>query len=599
MALPDPSFFSSWQAYAQALNTELSKVYGVSGEDVVNSSEEVRLGDNVYSEDGSYVITDYYVNNQYVPVGGNILPDWNFELTAAAGFGTEFSGNFWQESTTGVTVDTSGENSSRALSFDVAGGVARSTLAFPVSSGEVIHFAWKHFRPTSYTGNLTLQVRRLDASSALIATTTVEQNGGSENTWNTTTAQYTVPSGTFFLQVEVVASTISPSAPSVNWIWAARTEYQATEGALAGTNLYGEAGQVLSDLDVRNDQAVVSELSSINFNPSFQQQRRNSNGDLAPAGWFRTNSAAGTSIGYESDTTRDILDINGGRAVNSAIRVNQDTTYEVVIRWRDASGPTSVADLLIAEYDSDDMGDGKVAVGTGTAAGAEDEVVEDTREITLVSNRSLTTSYTVDAYDYTPTATAKWASIAIASGGSDVRVDWAVLREKSTRNTGTLADLDSVDSAQVTVGALTSMSRADQGNTTVSTATTWTEVGSMTVDVGTDPSNVAALVSFFPSDGQYRDSRTSGGYLISVDFRVQVDGTTSDTALISFGGPTVYGSETRCFNPTPVRFLVPGSDLSSGNNQFDIDVYATTNANFTSYSTGNASYMTVEIFKRT
>ena len=524
MALPDPSFFDNWQAYAQALNTELGKVYGVSGEDTVNQSEyeDPQLGSNILSEDGTYIINDNYVNNSLVPVGGNILPDWNFELTAAAGFGTSFSGDFWEESTSGVTVDTSGENSSRALSFDVAGGVARSTLNFPVTAGEVMYFSWKHFRPTSYTGNLTLQVRRLDSSGTLIGTTTISQNAGSENTWTTTSVEYTVPTGTFSLTVEVTASSISPSAPSVNWIWVSRTEYQATVGATSGTNIFDENGALLSDIDIAND-SLIEEWTGGSVIPNGSLRAgTNRAGYGVPTNWYRRiNGSNYGSTHYWTNNDRDVfvLDTSGGGHTvilcSEAFRINPDVTYEIVVRHRRTSGTGGLDVYMVSA--AADLNAGKRTFYSATPSGTYDTQFDSGFTVDNDLLGTLTdTSWTVTTLEWDPStgiASGKWAVLRLNPdvSGDVVEVDYVFIREKATRNTGTLADQDTVGTGEIDDSAVTVTSVTEVAGP-VNVPSTASNIITASIDVGTDIDDVEIL-AFFYCDYDTVDSTPSSAAL--------------------------------------------------------------------------------------
>ncbi len=226
---------------------------------------------------------------------------------------------------------------------------------------------------------------------------------------------------------------------------------------------------VLSDIDVRNDQLVTGALGAINFNPSMQMPRRADNGNLAPAGWFGYSSTGRPA--YVDDTARDEMRIGGPsalRVANAAFRVNTGTEYEFVVLAKLASGTGSIQ--LDAYEISADLATGKRAVGGATDRETEIHAVSNI--VSVLSATALSTSYAVYSGDYVPSSSAKWASLNIhtVSETDDVHVEWAIVREKSTRGapSGTNVGDTSADDISTTIegaGQLTENLAAGDGVT--------------------------------------------------------------------------------------------------------------------------------------
>ena len=216
------------------------------------------------------------------------------------------------------------------------------------------------------------------------------------------------------------------------WLQMYEYEPEATIGAILGTNLQNEAGDILSDIDVRNDQVVTRALAALNFNPGFEFSRRLAGGTLAPAGWFGDNTT--TALGYVDDATRDELTTSAG-VVNSAFRVEPGTTYEVIIRARRGLLDTNnVSDVTMEEYHTDDLGT-NFAIGASATGESGVVLADNSVTITGLNNLNLGTTFAVYSGTYTPASNSvKWASVRLASGSgvNNFEFDWVVVRDRTT-----------------------------------------------------------------------------------------------------------------------------------------------------------------------
>lgn len=207
----------------------------------------------------------------------------------------------------------------------------------------------------------------------------------------------------------------------------------ATDGADAGDNLRDEAGNVLNDIDLRNDEAVVYQLGGAeNFNPSMRVSSRLANGNLAPAGW-RSNAPTPGSPTYLDDTVRDVAVYAGGANATfngTAVRIPANTEFELVALVRSSAGSVDL-DLRADEYD-DELGSGELYVD---ASGSRSDSVQRDRSVVLVNDQSIGTTWELITAAYTPTSTSKWFSPSLYHNNeptNDIYVDYFIVRNLST-----------------------------------------------------------------------------------------------------------------------------------------------------------------------
>jgi hypothetical protein len=281
----------------------------------------------------------------------------------------------------------------------------------------------------------------------------------------------------------------------------------ATQGAQLGIDVLDEAGEILADIDLRNDLLVTDALAAINANPTFQIPRQHTNGEIVPASWYGWGS--GSWVQYLDGTTRDDMyfpSTSGIRVVNAAFRPEPGSSYEVAVLARKlTSGDPTTLRVLIFELDSElASGQRTLITGSHSGTGADPSSLfaTATRIITLASAQALTGTYAVYAFTYTPTSTAKWAALSLdpqdnSLATNGMSVEWAIVRERATRNTGVLADLDEVDTPEITDNAVTNVTSAStDGATSVDVTPTWTEVARSSAFSGLSGSKMVILGSF-------------------------------------------------------------------------------------------------------
>ena len=257
------------------------------------------------------------------------------------------------------------------------------------------------------------------------------------------------------------------------------------ERSTLGFNVYDESGNLISDVDIRNDQIVASQMGFINTNPTFEIFREDADGNKFPAGWYHRHTSRAV---YTNLTDRDIRIINTDcRIVGDAFAVNPDTVYDVVFMARSSGTPTSTFDVVMSEYNSE-LPTGKRAVGFNDT-GSESAFIQDrTTFLNLTPSRlnmTLTGGFTVYRSTYTPSAAAKYASLEIG-GEANAEIEWCGIVEKSTRNTGALADKDTVNTTEIIQGAVGQTVHSSAAGTTI-VSTTYTTVitsGTMTLSGG-------------------------------------------------------------------------------------------------------------------
>lgn len=292
---------------------------------------------------------------------------------------------------------------------------------------------------------------------------------------------------------------ISPGIENVRTTWAQISANgggtipadNATVGGTLGVDVKAEDGStILGNIDVRNDLLVTKQLGAFNANPGFQYPRPSLTGSgIAPASWWRGNSTTG-DLSYVSATARDeLLIANGYTAVNAAFPVNPDTTYTITALVRAVTGTVDV-DLRVEEYNTALLATGKRAIGNG---GPTTEVQTRDALQTLVNDQSVGTTYELVTATYTPGASAQWASVSLWGNSTGaMRVEWAVVRDNATRNTGALADQDTVGTGDFDSGAVdttdvasSAITAAVQSNTTstynFSAASAWETIMSQAI----------------------------------------------------------------------------------------------------------------------
>lgn len=226
-----------------------------------------------------------------------------------------------------------------------------------------------------------------------------------------------------------------------------------------GQNNYGETGDLLQNIDLRNDELVISQLSALNHNPSMSipqvhpASRTGIFGDytdwaFGPSG-YQHQTASPEKPTYEDITTRDVAVMDsGGRLSGTMIRVNPDTKYEIsaLVKSDPSSPPANM--VVGADYiTSSNPGQGKTYIGgTTNSYGA---IVRD--GFAQSGNQGLSTTYSIVSYTFDPSlVSATYFSPILTVSGTTYYVDWLVVRDESTL--GATAGTDLVDSVGTTLG---------------------------------------------------------------------------------------------------------------------------------------------------
>lgn len=229
-------------------------------------------------------------------------------------------------------------------------------------------------------------------------------------------------------------------------------DVEATKGARLGDNLRSFDNTVLNDIDLRNDELVQEQFSSINQNPNLNMPRRHSEG-FGPANWFSSNNSASNLPTYtDYPNSKDIVRIPFNKNMaNTAFRVNPNTRYEVLALVR-SEGGNLMPGLRVQELDGE-FTTGQSVVGWEFATGGKEaQVVQADRSFT-VKSQTVTNNWTLLFGFYTPTSTARWASIDIWTGNvgsSPMQVDWAIINERSTE--GAQIGVDLIDGDGLVIG---------------------------------------------------------------------------------------------------------------------------------------------------
>jgi len=207
----------------------------------------------------------------------------------------------------------------------------------------------------------------------------------------------------------------------------------ATYGANVGTHLFDNAGNLLLDVDVENDQAMGSILgSSLTSNPALDFSRRKvGSALLRPVGWF-LRSPSESNLSY-SNGTRDSIDITGPTIFASiAFPVELNSKYEIIILARSDTNNTitvqmsehtarlAAGKLSFITDGADTFTDAEIAVSTGTTGPSLAVMV-------------LTGSMVAYVREYVPTAGKVIACLSIyTDSGEHIEIDQIWVRDKST-----------------------------------------------------------------------------------------------------------------------------------------------------------------------
>jgi hypothetical protein len=277
---------------------------------------------------------------------------------------------------------------------------------------------------------------------------------------------------------------------------------KSTLGATAGTNLFNEAGDVLSDIDVTNDSLVGSILGgSMVSNSAFDMLRApttSPNSNNRAVGWFYRGDAE-SQMSANGDTLD--IDVPGGAAtsgilVSSLWKVNPDTKYEVTMIMRSTA---SNQINLGAAYIETDLPDGYSAiVQATTAVGFADPELLGTniQSVTrnFFTNQTLTTSFASYTYTTNFPSTATYASLDLrAAAGEQFEIDSIWVRDKSTLGATAGTNLFANDGSVIKDSVITNFDDASAlsfnpafTNWTGGNPDGWTKAGTFTLNQGTD-----------------------------------------------------------------------------------------------------------------
>lgn len=259
-------------------------------------------------------------------------------------------------------------------------------------------------------------------------------------------------------------------------------DYDATNGATAGTNLRDSSGATVSDLGFLNKYSVTNQLAGdLSGNPYLTRvDPVNDRPDGVRATY---GSAVATTISY-ADVARSQLKIYSASDTSlgacwPAFRVQQNMRYRVFIRWKVVGGATGAGGIYFRFLPkTTEIAQGKTHIGysvgeslvdtDSNGGGSTCQVITDTNGVgagSYYENASLTANdvWYETVLDYVPAATHKWASFCILNwtglGAAQFIVDTCFIYQVTTAADG------------ATVGA--SFGVNINGQITASTASTY------------------------------------------------------------------------------------------------------------------------------
>ena len=268
------------------------------------------------------------------------------------------------------------------------------------------------------------------------------------NTWLWVTGKFTVTGGTAiddikYLGAYLFGQTTNPGGGrfEIAFYQIYDSDPEAVNPATAGRNLFNNAGTLLNDVDVENDNVVGSVIGgSLVSNPAFSIVRaptENGNTNNRSGGWFYRGNAESEMVA-DGDTLA--IDVQGagsasGILLSSIWRVNPNTDYEVTFIMRSDNSDTI---NLGAAYIETSLPSGYAAIVQATTAVAfsDPEILgTNTQTVTrdFFTNETLTTSFVSYTYTTEFPETATYASLDIrATQGEHFEIDSVWVRDKST-----------------------------------------------------------------------------------------------------------------------------------------------------------------------
>lgn len=242
MMLPDPKLYATVDEFYGALvrlmrNNNIydpSKSASVAGSSIVDSS--------------GVIVNDDMLLNGRATSSGNMLPDWNFQLSRASGFAIakatpaeyvsqDRSKYFANANSTTASFGLTGENSTAALRFQDAGNhIAISTYVIDVNPGQLLRVSVKAKRNATWTNGLLIRAYEFDASNAYLATAPVSTVLLYLNTSAFEVSHGTLQLGASTNRILLAVQLSGASQPAgaiidINWVWVGVADFAATAGA--------------------------------------------------------------------------------------------------------------------------------------------------------------------------------------------------------------------------------------------------------------------------------------------------------------------------------------------------------------------------------
>lgn len=395
---------------------------------------------------------------------------------------------------------------------------------------------------------------------------------------------------------QIVRGTLSPTSTAK---WASVSLWNNNGG-------FGYRVEWCAVRDKSNRTNQLPDLGGLIYNSAMRQRDYERD---RPAGWYLGDTTDPTAAFYQ-DAAKTILALGsaGDSALgihSTAFPVDPNTPRRIKVRLRGDVASASGLYIRIGEYDSD-LPEGVLWINRSATAPSPDNDTDVlmTREVLLgQENVAVPAAWTEYSMLYPPTASARWASVHVLNWtGHGTNQLW-ISRVTAEPELGGLANLDQVDTTDVIIGAMTAFGRYEPGNTNQADETVVTDYATLVLDVGQDAANCAALVTLSLVNPRFRRDNNYESEERAWRFICDVNGVDVDSVLARVGFQNYISSinESRAYGPITASFLVDGSDLVNGNNTFKVQGFgdAGTIADFVAFDTGNSSYFTVQVFKRT
>lgn len=209
-------------------------------------------------------------------------------------------------------------------------------------------------------------------------------------------------------KIATFVQSTSPTADSVGDLWYNTNTNSVTRwNGTAWVNFATYSD--LTTLVAGNGDMIANNLGLIAAPDGRPAGVRSSNGNITPTDISYLDKSLGHIRLYSAVDNTTCM-------AYPAFRIQPNTKYTLRSRVKSNVAASNGFTLFITEYDTDTLPDGVTHINNTSMAGEGNFFVSGTRPVTFASNVAITTTFISYEYTYTPTSTAKWASVHFLNG---------------------------------------------------------------------------------------------------------------------------------------------------------------------------------------